>query len=90
MNELVNINIINKLNSLNYNKNPMLANVIQFIYDEHQIWLYTYQPNKTGYWANNITKKAKFGSYIDAYEDAIEITLNNILLEKFAYYNPRL
>lgn len=90
MNELVNINIINKLNTLNYNKNPMLANVIQFIYDEYQVWIYAHQPNETGYWANNITNKAKFNSYIEAYEDAIEIILNNILLEKFAYHNPKL
>ena len=37
----------------------------------HGINVWVYQPNETGYWAHNLEKKAKY----DSYEEALEIAL---------------
>lgn len=57
---------------------PTIADVIMWLYKNLHIWIYSYQPNETGYWAHNLDNKAKYDSPEEAYEAGILQYLTNI------------
>lgn len=46
------------------------AELQMFLRIEYNLNLFCYQPNETGYWANNIEHKAKYDSYEEALDEA--------------------
>ena len=64
---------------------PTIAEVVMWLYDKHKIWIsVNIEPNKYFYYATYIDTyhngvKTGFNSPTEAYEAAIEYTLNNII-----------
>jgi hypothetical protein len=62
---------------------PTYYQTFKWLRDMHNINVYCYQPNETGYWAHSIENKAKY----DTYEDAQLNCLLEIIKIKFASTN---
>ena len=57
---------------------PLYQQVIDWLRNEHNIILYVYIPNETGYFAHSLENKAKYDTYYEALNNGIWESLDLI------------
>jgi hypothetical protein len=57
---------------------PTQSELQDWLREEHNINIYAYQPNETGYWAHNLEDKAKYDTYEEAIEEGLQEALYKI------------
>lgn len=71
-----------------YTSAPTIAEVVMWVYEKHEYWCYTYTNGKMWYpciqhkFGDMAVLSGKIGTYnssIEAYEEAIKYTLNNLI-----------
>lgn len=58
---------------------PEQWQVVEWLWVNHDIWVFVYRPNETGYFAHNLENKAKYDSPQEAYSAAFDYVLNNLI-----------
>lgn len=77
---LINYNPINWNSVKNhYTSAPTIAEVVMWLYEKHGIWISLTHQHNQFFWSFGSYQTQDFNSPIEAYEAAIEYTLNNLI-----------